>query len=133
MKARSIPKSKAKNAYDLLSEVRALILEEPKRYDQNCWIDRRPGQDRPFCHKSPPCDTVGCIAGWIVTLKGPKQWNDDDTRAIANTIIGVDTGHFFDGTSVLGTPQTVVHARAGSARIRKFQREHKAALKAKAV
>jgi hypothetical protein len=29
-----MPVSKAKTAYGLLSEIRKLILEEPKRYDQ---------------------------------------------------------------------------------------------------
>src|SRR5687768_12958898 len=70
----AMPVSKAKTAYGLLGEVRQIILDEPKRYDQSCWLMN---DDDIFRFKYgdaveeniPACGTVGCVAGWVVALK----------------------------------------------------------------
>lgn len=62
MKTKALPKSKAKTAYGLLSEVRRLILEEPKRYDQGAFICRIGGKGRSWDldpEQAPACGTVG--------------------------------------------------------------------------
>ena len=68
-----IPRSKATNAYDLLSEIQDLIRTEPKRYNQNIWLRRVKRGEA----KRPACGTVGCVAGWVVALKVPvKGWRE---------------------------------------------------------
>lgn len=48
---------------ELLERVKAHILEDPRRLDMELWI-----QDKMYGPDSPPCGTVGCIAGWAVEL-----------------------------------------------------------------
>lgn len=133
MATTQIPKSKAKNAYELLSEVRALIVAEPKRYDQTTFIYR--ADDRFLDLEMPSCGTVGCVAGWVATLKGPRKFDYEDTHTIAERILGVDCYELFNGGAirVSAEPQTAAHAKAGAAHIRRFQKAHRAQLLAKKV
>lgn len=122
-----IPKSKAKTAYGLLSEVRALILAEPKRYDQARWISHGSGDNYPRC------GTIGCVAGWVDTLK-PSRGRHVVDRASA--VLGLDywkSSELFDGAAASGNGQTVRHAKLGAAHIRRFQKSNRAELLAKKV
>lgn len=129
-----LPASKAKNAYDLLGEVRALILAEPKRYDQSTYIERGSGvtDDREF----PACGTVGCVAGWVATLKRKTQFDGPSTPKIAAKILGLTDDQrwdLFDGDAAGYDWQTEGHAQLGAAHIKRFQQAHAAQLKARRV
>ncbi len=135
-----LPKSKATNAYDLLEEVRQLILEEPKRYNQEVFRVVEPDEyDAPL--GLPQCGTVGCVAGWVITLKAPDT-RPGLTCAIAQDILGLNddqVGTFFDGAALARKfpehdyVQTKAYARAGAAHIRRFQKKYAAQLKAQKV
>lgn len=131
---KSIPKSRAKTAYGLLSEIRALILAEPKRYDQTTFIAREnDAWSFVLGLKMPACGTVGCVAGWVATLKGPRDFSYEDASMIAEDILGVPCHDLFNGGAVKQRPQTAAHAKAGAHHIAKFQKEHRAQLLAKKV
>lgn len=76
MKAELLPRSKARNAYELLAEVIQAITDEPKRYNQQAWLATEPDlDDAP--NGFPACETVGCRAGWLVLLAdGPRNYED---------------------------------------------------------
>lgn len=118
----SIPKSKAKTAYGLLSEVRAIILAEPKRYDQCDWIRTGSGPDYPSC------GTVACVGGWIGVLKGQHHKSQDILG-----LSGYQAGQLFSYNAAKGQSQSLMHARSGAAHIRRFQKRYAKQLKAKAV
>jgi hypothetical protein len=64
MASTTIPTSKATNAYDLLSDVRALILAEPKRLHMNYWklvADSESVSAAQVPKGFPECGTVACI------------------------------------------------------------------------
>ena len=134
-----IPTSKAKTAYGLLSEVRALILAEPKRYHQGIYIDREDEEiDDGYEpeHGYPDCGTIGCVAGWIATLKHREPFNYSETPIIAAKIIGVYDSSFLFYAGALPSnlrPQTREYARAGAKHIAAFQRFNRAQLLAKKV
>lgn len=143
----SLP-SRVKNAYQLLSYVCKLILEEPKRYNQELYFDF----DK--THLS-VCGTVACVAGWVSTLKGPGIKDADNAGPIAARVLGLNTTQahdLFSGAAlyaygehvrvgkdpakqdlIASQPQTVAYARLGVKHIRKFMKEHETQLKAKAV
>lgn len=127
-----IPKSRAKTAYGLLSEVRRLILAEPKRYDQATYIAREPTW---YLKELPACGTIGCVAGWVATLKHGKPFTYAQTPTIAASILGL--GHewadLFTPSAALGKAQSPQHARSGAALIRRFQKKYAKQLKAKRV
>lgn len=143
-----IPKSKAKNAHELLSEVAALILAEPKRYSQHRYLSLREDAHRFTETKFPACGTVGCVAGWVVALKGTAgrrtPYSSIAPRAIDILgLTGEQSGELFHAdalTEVLTDPggrypdpQTREHARAGVRHIRKFQKANRAQLLAKRI
>jgi hypothetical protein len=138
MTKKSLPKSNAKTAYGLLSEVRRLILAEPKRYNQTDTISFR---DRPDCWsidtgKWPACGTVGCVAGWVTMLKSPDRAELYDVLAPAAQILGLDSEQrheLFRGSAAGISSQTVAHAKAGARHIAQFQQKYAKQLKAKAV
>lgn len=124
---KALPKSKAKNAFDLLSEIAALTKDEPRRMRMESWggiIGNAKGMD-----KAPSCGTVGCIGGWVDVLKG------SDEHAI--DVLGIDTlqaDELFYGEEVNDARQgTVRHARRVIALIRRFQKKYAKQLKAKRV
>jgi hypothetical protein len=128
-----IPTSKAKTAYGLLSEVRALILAEPKRLRMSQVL--RSDATELWGEEAPACGTVGCVAGWVWMLKvgkGPKQF----VCSTAGDILGLTDPQrdalFFDWDMhhLEGTP---AHAKSEAEWIERFQRQHAAQLKAKRV
>lgn len=131
---KAIPKSKAKNAYQLLGEIRKLIIAEPKRYVQHIWLDKRQraGVRKDFY---PACGTVACVAGWVTTLKQPEVIDPADIRERAADILGVDCRDLFSGGALItdAAPQSVDYARAGAAHIAAFQNVNRAQLLAKKV
>ena len=137
MKAATIPKSKAKTAYSLLSEVRTLILAEPKRYDQTTYIARPDGLGESYEFTSrgfPSCGTVGCVAGWVATLKGPRLFSYGAAGGIAASILGLGDAQYYElfgGGMVKGNAQTRAHAKSGAAHIAAFQKKYRAQLLAK--
>jgi hypothetical protein len=137
MKKKSLPKSKAKTAYGLLSEVRRLILAEPKRYNQSDTISfRDTGGWSIDYSKWPACGTVGCVAGWVTTLKLPERAELYDVIAPAGNVLGLNPEQrreLFRGSAAGARAQTVAHAKAGAAHIRRFQKKYAKQLKVKAV
>ncbi len=134
-----IPKSRAKTAYGLLSEVCRVIAEEPRRYCQRIFIKRGEPEavveDVAFDLGFPSCGTVGCVAGWVATLRNPeRQFSYFGTSVLAQKALGLtnaQTYELFDGYAVDGPMQTAIHAQNGIAHIKRFQAKYKTRLKAK--
>ncbi len=142
MSKTAMPKSKAKTAYGLLSEVRRIILEEPQRYNQSLYLVY--GQEalsRAFWvppDQRPSCGTVGCVAGWVVALKGDTTLTCYSVLHEAGRILGLSdkqAAPLFAYTSVPTRREVggVKHAEYGEKHIAKFQKRHAAQLKAKRV
>lgn len=127
----ALPKSKAKTAHGVLSEICALVLAEPRRLSMRTWCISRdmlaPGEDaRDYVARGfPSCGTVGCIGGWTETLR-------PDAAARITLGIDRDLGEelFYPRELLAQREQTVAHARATVAHIRRFQRKYAAQLKA---
>ena len=136
MDEKPIPRTRAKTAYGLLSEVCRLILAEPKRYNQRTFIERSDESlitvDAP--EGFPPCGTIGCVAGWVATLTTRKTFTYTATADIASRVLGLtgdQSSELFEMFAASGSPQTRAHARSGVRHIRRFQKAHAAQLKAK--
>lgn len=128
-----LPKSKAKTAYGLLSEIKRLILAEPLRLAMGVWLAREDDEytdsDDVKCY--PACGTVGCIGGWTQALTRKE-------RTRASDILGLNdhqqTELFHDGRLVYAkNQQTARHARATAKHIVAFQKKYASQLKQKAV
>jgi hypothetical protein len=144
----AMPVSKAKTAYGLLSEIRKLILKEPRRYNQETWLDRSP-------ELRAPCGTTACVAGWVNVLRGdPKlsghaERDGQDVFPIeesATAILGITQkqasglfngdacGSRYDDREWGETEQKVQkHAKRGAAHIERFRQKYAKQLKAKRV
>lgn len=139
MATSKMPTSRATTAYGLLSEIRKLILAEPKRYDQRRYIMRRrnpDGMEDVPMRGFPACGRVGCVAGWVATLTQSRRFACLDAYEIARAALGLDrrqSRELFGVSGVNGEPQTSQHARSGVAHIARFQRKYASQLKAKAV
>ncbi len=137
MSTKSMPTSKAKTAYGLLSEICKLITEEPKRYAQMIWIARKSNEHESCGMNFPPCGTVGCVAGWVATLKGPQQFEGSAVSTIASRVLGLRSDEqnreLFDAKAVNGRIQTTEYAAEGVKHIRRFQQKYASQLKAKKV
>lgn len=134
-KRSAMPVSRAKTAYGLLSEIRKLILEEPRRYNQ--WDTLSTGRDTQHYYgpEAPPCGTVGCVAGWVVALKKPHSRSITGPATEILGLIGSQDVHLF-GASQAGpraSDSLKSHAKRGAAHIAKFQKKYAAQLKAKRV
>lgn len=137
-----LPKSKAKNAYDLLSDVRALILAEPLRYNQDIYLHlEKEDGDNAFAAPRgfPACGTVGCVAGWVASI-APRKFDPyiSIDRQARDRLGLSDQQAFelFDGRAlrhVDARPQTKKYAKAGAVHIARFQKAHAAQLKAHRV
>lgn len=139
---KQIPKSKAKTAYGLLSEVRKIILQEPKRYNQEIYIERvADGDLDETSPRVPACGTIGCVAGWVATLKRGGDFSYTSTPAIAEQVLGISgiqRFELFSGGAVLKMdrlvkPGTVKYARLGAKHIARFMEKYATQLKAKKV
>lgn len=135
MSTTKIPKSKAKTAYGLLSEIATLALAEPLRLHMGVWKADPTDPDQEWCSgvkagelTYPACNTVACIGGWAETLK-PHQ------------PVGITLGLDLNRLEELTQPswwrtregQTPEHARKAVAHIRRFQKKYRAQLLAKKV
>lgn len=123
MSKTAMPKSKAKTAYGLLSEVRRLILASPNRYDQR------------ECYQKTECGTVCCVGGWIVMLKAPRT-HDGHRLNRAERILGLNwlaAGELWFRGAAGDRLSIREHARRGAAHIARFQKKYAAQLKAKRV
>lgn len=130
----AMPKSTATNAYELLDEIKALALEEPKRIDMNNWRlsdgDVFPALTR---RGYPACGTVGCIGGWVEVLSGCRPNG-------AEGILGLSSAQsnelFWDPALIThgkSHGQTAKHARLTVQHIARFQAKYESQLKAKAL
>lgn len=130
-----IPKSKAKTAYGLLSEVIAVVLAEPKRLRMSIPLSRgaesfyqiSPGE-------MPACGTVGCVAGWAVVLRDATI--EGNVTRTARGLLGLDERQadelFFEWDEE-HSDGTEAQARSEARLIRKFQKKYRAQLLAKKV
>lgn len=148
MAKNAMPVSKAKTAYGLLSEIRKLILEEPKRYDQTAWKREMSERDEEY---RPACGTTCCIAGWVETLKSSRPvpakiaHERENARTGINLvsdraakILGLTWGQrmdLFEAGAAGWNPLANINAHAanGAAHIAAFQARHADQLKAKKV
>lgn len=95
-------------AIELLQKVKAHILEEPRRLNMDNWGITRTRYNDTFgrdkvkdtyaescpVYEFPPCNTVGCIAGWTAMLSGIEP--DNATLIVDNAIVLLGLS---DGTS----------------------------------
>lgn len=139
-----IPKSKARTAYGLLSEVCKIIRDEPKRYNQLAVLvkqDNYSSVNLSYFTKLgfPSCGTVGCVAGWVHELKGNKN---DWVLSSAGRILGLinnQVNEFFNENALHELnkegfePQTKEYAELGVQHIQAFQEKYKKQLLAKKV
>jgi len=135
MAKHAMPVSKAKTAYGLLSEIRKIILEEPKRYDQWGLLSTGARAKAHYGTLTPSCGTVGCVAGWVVALKSPRSREIATVRA--GQVLGLDgmcqRSELFAGSKAGDRDDITAHARRGAAHIAKFQKKYAKQLKAKKV
>jgi hypothetical protein len=126
----AIPVSKATNAYELLDEIKALALEEPKRMNMGLWRveDGDEWTIAAFEIDLPSCGTVGCIGGWAEVLAGSSD---------ALGLTWCQSEELFSGDALIAESirigQTVEHAQHVADHITAFQQKYEAQLKAKAV
>lgn len=128
-----IPKSKAKTAYGLLSEVAALVRAEPKRLAMAIWTTDG-DEDLPPTGVFPACGTVGCIGGWTETLMRERGIEYPDAPTILG-LVGEQSALLFCPSRLMNAAnqQTPEHAAETVAHIHKFQKRYRAQLLAKKV
>lgn len=131
-----------KTAFDLLTHVRRLILDEPRRYDQGLYIvseklknlqyqidsERNSGNPK---YAAPACGTVGCVAGWV-SLLGVRAEFPQLADQIATKVLGLNpyqSTKLFDGGALhqylklgqnLPNTGTRAYARLGAKHIAVF-------------
>lgn len=129
-------RSNAKTAYDLMTDIRAYILEEPKRIYMADWIIQ--GKDRielQLATEAPICGTVGCIAGNATVLTDGKiDWSRAE-QALSNgdAILEGGFAKLFYDTKVPAEYGTKKYARIVAGRITDFQKKYKAKLQRAAI
>jgi hypothetical protein len=133
------PKSRAKTAYGLLSEVCRVILADPRRYNQTDWLTLLDGRARSYWtmpEQRPDCGTIGCVAGWVCAMKCQTEnplLSSSFTYDFARRMLGLSVeqaSELFDSDGAGDTrPQTPEHAKAGVKHILRFQRKHAAQLR----
>ena len=130
--------ARAKTAYGLLSHVRRLILDDPRRYNQSVYIHRTRQTTIWAPSGAPACGTVGCVAGWVATLVRGKQARDGSADATASHTLGLkeeQAEELFTSYVISRAlqPGTAKYARAGAAHVAKFQKRYQTQLRAKRV
>ena len=138
-----MPVSNATNAYDLLTDVAKLVLDEPRRLKMDDWIT--PVEWLPEKHKAPACGTVGCIAGWVSTLTPTQTYKSALGGTYAEEpvdqgcrVLGVEDAYdlFTRRSLVLDGERnggTLKHARNVVKAIKAFQKGHEKRLREKSV
>ena len=135
MRSKALPKSRAKTAYGLLSEIAALGLAEPKRIQMGIYLHQQ-GVDADPDDYYPACGTVGCIAGWTCILKSLGWLGSIWGPAMELLGLNLDQANeLFHDESLCAAPdqQTKAHAKAVAKHIHRFQKKYAAQLKAKKV
>ncbi len=89
------PTLTATNAYQLLDEVAAAIISEPRRLDMRHWVTEARRLLKLSPKNVPECGTVACAAGWICALVNPSMvanaavtGDEDGVVARAREILG---------------------------------------------
>ena len=131
-------RSNATNAYDLMTDIAAYILEEPKRIWMGFWMVQGNEAIRDALDKTgPACGTVGCIAGNTCLLTGriPRSQHNVWPRATQilsgkNGELESDLDTLFLDTKVPARYGTKRYAQIVASRIREFQYDHEADLRA---
>lgn len=133
------PRSRARNAYDLLTAIRHVILREPRRYNQGNWLERTP-KGKKLASYEPSCGTVGCIAGWAIVLTRKRgedgSFDSFNVARLAQKLLGLSPSQadrLFNGGAASGNPQTKDHAIEGVKHIAEFQQDFSSQLKKKRV
>lgn len=127
-------RSNAKTAYGLMSDIRAYILEEPKRVYMGEWIIKgHQNIEDKLDVQGPACGTVGCIAGNAVLLANAGTGGDIATRALdllsGNNFDLEDVlDRLFHATYVDADYGTEKYAQIVAKRIASFQEKYKAEL-----
>src|SRR5678815_3817725 len=136
----AVPKSTAKNAYELFEDVCKVILEEPKRYNQSTWVEQlRVHADVDRKEEFAACGTMACIAGWMAILKrGRTVFRNnveiaDKAHRLVNpsydapfeVVRGLDD--LFNGGLIDPDidPGTKRYAQAGVREIKRFMKKHR--------
>lgn len=77
----------SKSVVTLVRRVERVILREPRKFDMDFLLmkyNSKEAAKRRLGRSAPPCNTVGCIAGWAVLLSDRKniEWGrfDSDTK-----------------------------------------------------
>lgn len=133
--------TKAKNAYELLAEIRSLILSDPLVYNQRITVDRyEPNSviyDWGGERLAPACGTVGCRAGWVSELVSPRPRRLKDVVLYAKKVLGLSDDQaddLFDMNACYGTlPGTRDHASAGAKGLTRFMKKNRKQLLAKRI
>lgn len=126
-------RSNAKNAYDLMSDIKDYILEEPKRVYMGDWLMKgKEAIEHYFETAAPACGTVGCIAGNASVLTDntiPWSHADELLSGDSEQLRRALNSLFYD-TDVDANYGTKKYARIVAGRITQFQKQHKEALRA---
>lgn len=130
-------RSNAKTAYGLMSDIKAYILEEPKRVWMGDWVIEDMDEIKTdFGVEGPACGTVGCIAGNVKILTG-NLGKMISTQRLAMDVLGGgsndledDLYDLFHETHVDAKYGTKKYARIVAKRIEEFQAEHEQELRA---
>lgn len=110
MLIKSLPKSNAKTVGELLADVKAAILEEPKRANMHHYAERFTSTEG-----GPACGTVGCFAGWVSMLSGLSPHAARSYGSLsAERILGGHLAYRFDGIGDDGRPGSFSVFNAGS-------------------
>lgn len=128
--------SSATNAYDLLEDVKEVIKVDPLRYDQTTWRTVDYGEARKKYRDFPACGTVGCVAGWVVTLTRGTDMPFAEIMSTARKILGLDISEaleLFSADAAGSLPQTKAHTDGGIRHITRFQKKYKDKLKRKKI
>lgn len=59
---------------ELLQKVKAAILAHPHDFDMDDWV--QPAKTSEVIEQNESCGTVGCIAGWMVSLERSESLSD---------------------------------------------------------
>jgi hypothetical protein len=85
--------AKRKLNVKLLRKIQRHVLDNPKRIDMDCFIERKAEEleaGRGLEHDTfPRCGTVGCIAGWAVTLSTKERIPYGQIAEKAKALLGL--------------------------------------------
>lgn len=139
LSATALPKTNATTAYGLLNAIARIITEEPKRLAMEIVCYRGSALERRIAYglfEAPACGTVGCIAGWALTLAGETAEHEDNSGSwrSARYVLGLSDKQalelFAPDDLMYQTHQTPRLAQDTVAHIRAFQKANQAQLQA---